>query len=131
MDQDNFTDLGIVTNLRIEESPSEPGTFSLFFRPANGEQQRLLFTESATRVLWHYLTQMLYPRAAGSLTSKAATAAISLATSMTAIFAVKVVDKGKQIEVIGVSTLNGWSFRLTREDAGELWRLLEDVLHNV
>jgi hypothetical protein len=129
--QEDFTELGTITNLRIKESPDMPGTFSLHFQDTRNEQQRHLLTEGAARLLWYYLTQILYPRAMGSLMSRAATATISLASSMSAIFALKVADKGEHIEVIAVSAVNGWSFRFSREEGHELWALLENVLHNV
>jgi hypothetical protein len=131
MEQENITELGSATNLRVTRNPRAPGTYSLLFRSAGGEQHEYLFTESAIRFLWHYLTEELYPRAAGSLTSKSETAKYSIKPSSYAIFLLKVTARDGHIEIAGTSTMSGCRFRLSREDGYELWTALEDILHNV
>lgn len=131
MEEENIIDLGSVANPRVIQNPRVPGTYSLLLRSASGEQQEYLFTESAIRFLWHYLTEELYPRAAGSLTSKSETAKFSIKPSSSAIFLLKVTAQDGQIEIAGTSTRSGCRFYLTREDGHELWTALEDVLHNV
>ena len=131
MDQQKLTKLGNIVNLRIIEESDVRDPFSLIFLSADGERHQIRLGTGAMRLLWHYLTEILYPRAASSLTSRSATASTSLASSPSAVFAVKVIDQNEHIEVVALSTTEGWSFYFSHEEGYELWTLLEDILHNV
>ncbi|MBN1313352.1 MAG: hypothetical protein JXB30_18240 [Anaerolineae bacterium] len=131
MDQEISIELGSITNLHITETPDDPDKYTLHFHTAGGDKQQCLFSEGGIRLLWHFLTQTLYPRAADSLTSKSATAEQRVTSSTSAIYLVRVADRDGEIEITGASAVGRWRFRVSHDDGHELWTLLEDVLQNV
>ncbi|HEC22419.1 MAG TPA: hypothetical protein ENI95_05840 [Chloroflexi bacterium] len=131
MNEDTFTDLGIVSNLSVVEDRANPGTLFLSLSDTRSQRTTLSLTQGAAQVLWFYLTQLLFPRAAAQLTPRVTTATLQPAPNLQVVFAVKVWMEKKSglIEVIGVSAVEGWRFRFTPEEGHELWASLEEVLH--
>lgn len=129
MNEDDFTQLGLATNFAITENEEVSGTLRLAFHSAEYGKVTYLITPGMARFLWFNLTQILFPRAADQLTSRAPTIALTTPSSLSVLFTAKVWarDDGL-IEVIAMSLVSGWNMRLTPEEGHELWACLEKVL---
>ncbi len=130
MDIGVFAELGQVTNVCLAGRFPGSDALTLSFLCANGERKTYPITDGAACMIWHYLTKHLFPRAAGVLTPRAATAVVRPGLFASTIFAVKVLPRGQEmIEIAGISALNGWAIYITREEAFELWACLDQALN--
>ncbi len=123
--------LGLVTNLALDEDPDNPDAFLLKFRSPQTEQKSLAITAGAARILWYDLTQILFP-ASATLTARVATVNIAPSDSLSVVFAIKVEEyQDDLIEVVALSAVHGWSLRFSREEGSELWACLDQSLRNL
>jgi hypothetical protein len=121
--------LGVVTNLAFDEDPDHPDAFLLKFHSPKTEQKSLPITAGAARILWYYLTELLFP--AASLTARVATANIAPSDSLSVVFAVQVeACQDNLIDVVALSAVHGWQLHFTREEGSELWACLDQALRN-
>jgi hypothetical protein len=133
MSQSEIVELGKVNNMRVIPYPGADDIFGLVLYSAHSDRHEYVITTGALRVLWHCLTQLLFPQAALQIAGRAPTAIISPGRTLTTTYAVKVrtLEPGDWIEVIAVSAVNGWCCRFNKEEALNLWATLESLLHIV
>lgn len=123
-----FEQLGLVTNLVFEKDPDETDLYLLKCRSPKMEQTRIQITAGAARILWFYLTEFLFP-ASANLTTRVSTATVSLPTSVSVAFVIKVEKRlGDLIEVVALSAAQGWSLSFNHIEGAELWACLDQIL---
>lgn len=129
--EQEFKQLGLVTNLAFEKDPNGDNLYLLKFRSRKTEQTRIQITAGAARILWFYLTEFLFP-ASANLTTRVSTATVSLPTSLSVAFVLKV-EKclGDLIEVVALSAVQGWCLSFDHDEGGELWACLDQTLRTV
>ena len=127
---DNFEDSGTITNLSAFQKPGKSDTILLIGRAETGGQWTRVLTHGAATALWFYLVKILFPRAAGQLTPRMATAALRDADSpkVATMVRVRVNEETGMIEVGGIGGRHAWVIRFDHEEGYELWASLEGVL---
>ena len=127
---DGFTDLGVAANFTIAENPDSPDTLRFVFHSDVAGKQSHHITPGLARFMWFNLTQILFPRAAEQLTSRAPTVSLTPAKSLTVMFAAEIWkrDKDRLIEITAINAVGGWSICVTPDEAHQLWASLEHVL---
>jgi hypothetical protein len=129
--EQEFQQLGLVTNLAFVKDPSSADLYLLKFRSPQMEQTSIQITGGAARILWFYLTEFLFP-ASANLTTRVSTATVSLPTSLSVAFVIKVEKRpGNLIEVVALSAVQGWSLNFNHAEGGELWACLDQTLRTV
>ena len=117
-------------HLAFEKDPNASDIYLLKFRSSSTEQKSIQVTVGAARILWFYLTQLLFP-ASANLTTRVSTASISLPSSLSVVFVIKVEEcSGGLIEVVALSAVQGWSLRFDHDEGGELWACLDQILRS-
>lgn len=128
MADQEFENLGLVTNLAFGKDPDNADLYLLKFRSPRTEQTSVQITGGAARILWYYLTDYLFP-ASTNLTARVSTASVSLPTSLSVVFVVKVEKcPGNIIEVAALSAVHGWILSFDHDVGGELWADLDQTL---
>ena len=129
--EQEFEQLGLVTNLAFERDPNGDDLYLLKFRSPRTEQTGIQITGGAARILWFYLTQFLFP-ASANLTTRVSTATVSLPTSLSVAFVIKVEKRpGDLIGVVALSAIQGWLLSFDHTEGGELWAGLDQILRTI
>lgn len=123
-------DLGLAKNIAIIRKPGTKDVLLFVGQSSDGERWVRTITFGAAQALWHYLTALLYPRAAHQLTQRAATAALTIPDSPTIVttFAAQENKEKGLIEVRAIATEATWNLQFAKEEGYELWAALEDIL---
>lgn len=129
MSESKMVDLGFVNNLTVIKKPGASETLLLIGQAQSGRWVRVM-TRGAAQTLWFHLTTILYPRAAGQITHRAATAVLRRSTDplITNFFEVTNYEDRKQIRLRGLGGEEEWLIYFTHEDGYELWAGLEKIL---
>ena len=129
--EQEFRELGLVTNLAFSKDTDDPDLYLLKFHSLKIDQTNIQITAGASRILWYYLTEFLFP-ASSNLTSRVSTASVSLPTSLSVAFVIKV-EKGSDdlIKVVALSAVHGWLFSFNLDEGGELWADLDQTLRTI
>lgn len=129
MSESKTVDLGFVNNLTVIKKPGASETLLLIGQAQSGRWVRVM-TRGAAQTLWFHLTTILYPRAAGQITHRAATAVLRRSTDplITNFFEVTNYEDRKQIRMRGLGGEEEWLIYFTHEDGYDLWAALEKIL---
>ena len=129
MSDAKINDMGFVNNLTVIKKPGASETLLLIGQAQSGRWARVM-TRGAAQTLWFHLTTILYPRAAGQITHRAATAVLRRSTDplITNFFEVTNNDEKKVIRLRGLGGDDPWLIYFTHEDGYELWAALEKIL---
>lgn len=122
-------DLGHVRRIDLRPGQESADHFFLQVHMPNGDRVSLLTRREALRALWAYLTQILYPQAAG-MTMRMETVANHNTLSLSQKIGAYVDAVDPSLVIIGVFTRDGyWNMRLGWEATEDLWTSLHDHLN--
>lgn len=126
-------DMGVVNNLAVIKKPGSTDRLLFVGQSKDHERWVRIITYGAAQSLWHYLTQLLYPRAADQLTPRAATAALVSPETPNVIttFVASLDEAQGVVNLRGIASGGVWMFKFSKEDGYELWASLEDILDAV
>jgi hypothetical protein len=124
----NLEDLGVVTNLSIDQDAGGPGTLILTLEDERAIQQVFRLTDGGAKGLWYALTRLIHPLATGPLTPIRSDTP-GMANSLFTILAARVrrCQEGSLIELEAISAVNGFTARFTVEEGEQLWVALEGI----
>jgi hypothetical protein len=126
--KNNFTDLGLVTNLSIDQDAAGPGTWILTLDDERAARQVYRLTDGGARGLWYGLTRIIHPLATGQLSSTWSEAPGTTASLFTILAArVRPCRRDGLIEMDAVSAVNGFTARFTAREGRRLWAALERI----
>jgi hypothetical protein len=128
--QNNYVDLGLVNNVAVMKKPGQTENFLMVgVSPSSGRWARVI-TRGAAQALWFHLTHILYPRAADTLTPRAATAVLRKADAptVTSFFEVRNQEDHQRVQIHGMGGVEEWVILVSYDDGHELWASLENML---
>lgn|SRR5574341_1106627 len=130
MDEAQFADLGMVTNLAVIQKPGVTENLLLVGMSEGAHRWARVLTRGASQALWYHLTHVLYPRAAGQITPRAATAVLRHADSPTVTSFVEISGNEEQqiVTMRGMGGQENWMVHFSYQEGQELWASLEKAL---
>ncbi len=128
-------EFGRVRKIEVRPDPEDEDVFAMVVTLRTGKRIALAAKREALRSVWSYLTQLLYPRAAGQLTQRMETVARrpeGVAPHVAYMLAAYKDAANQDIVVIaGFTTKLMWTVKLDREACEDLWTSLEDNLKQI
>lgn len=133
MSESKVVDMGFVTNLAVIKKPGANETLLVVGLSQSAGRWVRLMTRGAAQALWFHLTNILYPRAAGQITTRAQTAVLRKGEGpdVTSFFEVVSNQDRKLIRVRGIGGTAEWLIYFTYDEGYELWASLEKILNVV